>query len=158
MLSLIAALALAATPRPPVTLQGIGPLRIGLTTAQLRRLGTRPPESPDPDMNCDYWSLPGQQHLGLMVVSRRLVRIDIDGTGYRTVGGVGIGMTEREILRRYSGAMRVQPHPYTAPDGHYLIYRRHGAPLDLIIETGGGRAERMRVGYWRNVQWIEGCS
>jgi hypothetical protein len=158
MLSLIAALALAAADHPTVSLRGIGALRIGLTAAQLRRIGARPSERPDPEMNCDYWSLPGQPDLGLMVVSGRLVRIDIDGAAYRTLSGAHVGMAERDILTRYGPAMRVQPHPYTAPEGHYLVYRARGAPFGLIIETDGSRAERMRVGYWENVQWIEGCS
>ena len=39
MLSLIAAAAIAST--PPVTLQGVGDLRIGMSVAALRRLGAR---------------------------------------------------------------------------------------------------------------------
>jgi len=30
--------------------------------------------------------------------------------------------------------------------------------LALIVETWDGRARSLRVGYWRSVQLIEGCS
>ena len=54
--------------------------------------------------------------------------------------------------------MRVEPHPYRGPEGKYLIVRARAEPLGLIVETWGGRARSMRVGYWRSVQLIEGCS
>ena len=52
------------------------------------------------------------------------------------------------------------PHPYTGPEGHYLVYRARAEPYGLIFETHyeTGRAETMRVGLWTYVQLIEGCS
>jgi len=79
---------------------------------------------------------------------------------YRTASGARVGMSEAEVRRRYGPAMRVEPHPYTGPEGHYLIYRARGEPYGLIVETNyeTGRAGSIRVGLWRYVQLIEGCS
>jgi hypothetical protein len=143
----------------PVTMQGIGSLRIGLPVAALReRFGATLAEGQDPDDHCTYWTSSPHPELGLMVVGGRLVRIDIDTAAYRTRSGVRIGMSEREIRGIYGARMRVEVHPYTHPDGKYLVYQARGEPYGLIIETDHGRAVSMRVGYWESVQWIEGCS
>jgi len=158
MLSLIAAAALAAT--PPVTLSGIGDLRIGMSLAALRRLGARREGEVEPGSTCAYWRIAGRDGLGMMVVAGRLVRIDIDDARYRTASGAHLGMSEAEVRRIYGAALSVEPHPYTGPEGHYLVYHREGAAQGLIFETSPDtqRIESMRVGTWANVQWIEGCS
>lgn len=159
MIAILAALAFAApSPSAPVTLEGVGAVRIGMDVAALRRLGAEPGETPDQPGDCHYWGFPDQDRLGLMVVERRLVRIDIYDPAYRTRSGARVGMAEARIRSLYGRRMQVRPHPYTYPDGHYLIYHPRGA-YGLIFETDAGthRAEMMRVGYWDQVQWIEGC-
>jgi hypothetical protein len=158
MLSLIAAASLASA--TPVTLQGIGDLRIGMPLAALRRMGARRDGEIEPGSSCAYWHIDGREGLAMMVVDGRLVRIDVQDGLYRTASGAHIGMTEAEVRRIYGPALRVQPHPYTGPDGHYLVYHRRGAREGLIFETSHEthRVESMRVGLWDEVQWIEGCS
>ena len=149
----------APTPRDPVLLHGIGPLRIGLGARELRsRFGARPV---DPDfeseIGCGYWTSPRLPDLSLMVVDNRLVRIDITGPGWRTRSGAAVGMTQDSVLALYGKAMRVEPHPYTDPAGKYLVYRARNEPFGLIAETQAGKLVSMRIGYWKNVEWIEGC-
>ena len=154
---LVAALAGAAD---PVTMKGIGELRIGLPLEALRsRFGARlEGQGQEPDAHCSYWISSRHPGLAFMVVDGRLVRIDIDDPAYRTLSGVHVGMSEAAILRVYGGRMRIEEHPYTHPDGKYLVYQAQDEPYGLIVETDRGRATSMRVGYWDNVQWIEGCS
>ena len=54
MLGLIAALATAPWDAP-LTLHGIGTLRIGMPVAALRRMGATGEAYPDPDVDCSYW-------------------------------------------------------------------------------------------------------
>lgn len=159
-LIIAAATAAVAAPGTPVSLHGIGPLRIGMPVAALRRIGARTRERPEEPGGCHYWRLPGRDGLALMVVRNRLVRIDISNPAYRMISGAGVGMTEAEIGAIYGARLRAEPHPYTGPEGHYLIYRARNEPYGLIFETSheNGRPLSMRVGYWENVQWIEGCS
>lgn len=156
------ALALAAAAAPadaPVTLHGVGELHIGLPLAELRsRFGATPEYEPDPEMNCSYWQAPAFPGLGLMVVDDALVRIDVNDARWSTRSGARIGMREREIRRMYGAQMRVEPHPYTDPQGKYLVYEARDEPFGLIFETDNGRIISYRVGRWDNVQWIEGCS
>jgi len=91
-----------------------------------------------------------------MIVEGRVARIDIDGAGLFTEAGVGVGSTEADVLKAYAGRATVEPHPYTAPEGHYIAIapeRERGA----IFETDGTRVLSFRVGRADAVRWIEGC-
>jgi hypothetical protein len=159
MLGLLAAMAAAAPWDAPLTLRGIGTLRVGMPVAALRRMGARGEDYPDPDVDCSYWRTPRWPGLNMMVSGGRVVRIETEDRRYRTASGARIGMTEAEIRRLYP-AMRVEPHPYTGPQGHYLVVRARGAPYGLILETDPDtrRVLQFRVGRWEAVQLIEGCS
>lgn len=157
---LTALLLQAPAPATPVTIHGIGALRIGMPVAALRRLGARTREMPEEPGGCHYWSLRAREGIALMVFGNRLVRIDISNSAYRTASGARVGMSEAEIRRIYGAALRVEPHPYTGPEGHYLVYQARSEPYGLIFETSheDQRALSMRIGRWEHVQWIEGCS
>ncbi len=160
LLELIAAALLAAPGDAPLTMRGIGELRIGMTVAALRRLGSTGEAWPDQEVDCAYWRSARWPGIAIMVSGGRVVRIETEDARYRTASGARIGMTEAEIRRLYGAAMRVEPHHYTGPEGHYLIYRARSEPYGLIIETdaGTGRASQIRVGTWEAVQLVEGCS
>ncbi|HEX6375205.1 MAG TPA: hypothetical protein VFZ91_05750 [Allosphingosinicella sp.] len=156
------ALALAGVAPAPqvITLYGLGPLRIGLGVAELRTRfrATAGEAYPDPEVDCAYWTSPLYPGVNMMVAGGRLVRLETEDDRYRTPGGARVGMTEAAVRALYGTRMRVEPHPYMGPEGKYLIVRAHREPLGLIIETWEGRARSLRVGYWRSVQLIEGCS
>ena len=156
MILLVALAALSA----PVTLHGVGELRIGMPVAQLRRMGAAMEQNPIEEGDCNYWHLRGRGGIALMVVGGRVVRIDIDNPAYRTPAGAHVGMREAEIRALYGSAIRVEPHPYTGPEGHYLVYRARAEPFGMIFATDyrTGRVDSFRVGLWRYVQLIEGCA
>ena len=160
-MDLIAALLLLAEPwDAPLTLHGIGDLRIGTPVTALRALGATEERYPDEEVDCAYWRTPRWPGLAMMVSGGRVVRIETEDPRYRTASGARVGMAEAEIRAIYGRAMRVEPHPYTGPEGHYLVYRARGEPYGLIVETNyeTGRAASIRVGRWQSVQLIEGCS
>jgi hypothetical protein len=150
----------AAPASEVMTLRGLGPLRVGLSTSELRsRFRAQAGEPyPDPEVDCAYWTSPLYPGVQLMVSANRLVRLETEDPRYRTPGGARVGMAEAALRSLYGPRMRVEPHPYMGPEGKYLIVRARNEPLGLIVETWDGRARSLRVGYWRNVQLIEGCS
>lgn len=158
---LIAALLALSEPwDAPPTMHGIGGLRIGTPVAALRAMGAAGEAYPDPEIDCSYWRAPQWPGLAMMVSGGRVVRIQTVDPRYRTASGARVGMSEAEILAIYGAAMRVEPDPYSGPDGHYLIYRARNEPYGMIVETDPetGRASGIRVGLWEAVQLIEGCS
>jgi hypothetical protein len=66
----------------------------------------------------------------MMVVGGRLVRIDVAGARYRTRSGAAVGMSENDVRAIYGRLMMIEPHPYTAPERHYLVYRALGEPME----------------------------
>jgi len=152
---------LGAAPAPEVmTLNGLGPLRIGTPAAELatRFRAVAGEAYPDPEVDCAYWSSPLFPGVQMMVSGGRLVRLETEDPRYRTPGGARVGQSEAELRRLYGAKMRVEEHPYMGPEGKYLIVRARREPLGMIVETWDGRARSLRVGYWRSVQLIEGCS
>jgi hypothetical protein len=153
---------LAAVAASPVTLHGVGELRVGMPLAELRRMGAKEEFQSEDGVDCSYWTVP-REDVALMVSGRRVVRIDINNPKYRTPSGARVGMTEAEVRRIYGRALKVEPHPYTGPEGHYLVYRAKGEPYGMIFETEPvdrkpARVVSFRVGLWKHVQLIEGCS
>lgn len=156
----IATLALAEPWDAPMTMRGIDNLRIGTPVAALRAMGATEERYPGEEIDCAYWRTPRWPGLAMMVSGGRVVRIETEDPRYRTASGARVGMAETEIRAIYGARMSVEPHPYTGPEGHYLIYRARGEPYAMIVETNAenGRATSIRVGSWEAVQLIEGCS
>jgi hypothetical protein len=77
----------------------------------------------------------------------------------RTSEGAGVGDTEASVLARYEGRVRVEPHKYAGPTGHYLVV---AAPPDtshlIIFETDEGTVVTYRAGRTPEVRYVEGCS
>ena len=85
-----------------------------------------------------------------------------EGSAIATVSGIHVGATEAEVKAVYSGrggSYTVQPHPYTGPEGHYLVYDADGkGGKPLIFETDGKKVTSFRAGEENAVQAIEGCA
>ena len=75
-----------------------------------------------------------------------------------TMAGVGVHSTEEDVLRAYPGDIRVEPHPYDSPTGHYLIHEpAHAEQFALIFETRDDLVTSFRAGFRDAVHLIEGC-
>jgi len=152
-----------------LSLDGIGPVRIGMTSRRPRPLPACPFGFFDmpPGPECRY-AVPDRasgtgDELAFMIYGGRIVRVDVGIMGpdrIRTVSGRGKGNTEAEVQATYPGRIRVEPHPYT-PEGRYLVYvpsdpgMRH---LSLIFATVHGEVRSFRAGLAEQVSWKEGCS
>jgi len=144
-----------------VTLRTYGPVRFGMTIRQAARaLGQR--LDVDTTESCTYTApMSFPPGVSFMVIDGHIARIDVDTTGVQTRSGAHVGSTEDEVKHLYSGQIRVEPHPYTGPEGHYLVYTPRD-PADttfgMIFETDGLIVTRYRSGEHAAVEYIEGCS
>jgi hypothetical protein len=164
-----ALIALAVAPAPHVAqdapwrvgLRSFGPVRFGMTLAQASAALHEPLQLEDAEGDCGYTypaSLP--PGTSFMVVEGRIARVDVDSGATETLSGARIGSTETEIRRLYPGRIRVRAHPYTGPEGHYLVFTPResiDAGFGLIFETDGRRVTSYRAGLHGPVQYIEGC-
>jgi len=94
-----------------------------------------------------------------MVVDDTIVRIDVDSLPVATHWGDRVGDSEAAVLARHAGQVRVEPHKYTGPEGHYLIVTSQDDTLHrLVFETDGQRVTSYRAGLRPYVDWVERCS
>jgi hypothetical protein len=161
----VLALGGAALPVPDgswtVMLRRVGPVGFGMPVGEAGRAAGGRLEGVK-GSGCEYTRAPTMPAgLRLMVEDGRVVRADVDSAGIRTGSGAEVGMTEAEIKGLYPDRITAQPHKYTGPDGHYLVY----TPRDpaegeyrLIFETDGRVVTTYRAGLRPAVEYVEGCS
>ncbi|MBO9576776.1 MAG: hypothetical protein J7494_13655 [Sphingobium sp.] len=143
---------------PP--LDALAGVKVGMAIKDLNAAGlvATKDTGPDPGNTCGYARIASLKDLFFMLDGDTVVRIEVATPGHPTLGGVEVGMSEAEAVRRLGDRVTVQPHPYTGPSGHYLVVHEKGAPLGLIAETDGKKVLSYRIGRWTYVQWKEGCS
>lgn len=146
-----------------VGFDAVGPVRFGTPRAvAFAAIGIEEREPPVPRApTCQYVAEPDPlraHSVGLMLANGTVVRVDVDSGSVATIWGDRIGDAETAVLDRHRGHVRVEPHKYTGPQGHYLIV---GSPDDsthgLVFETDGGRVTRYRAGLRPYVEWVERC-
>jgi hypothetical protein len=155
------------TPEPlssqsTLTLDGIGPVRVGMTTTQAEQAAGVPiPAADTSDNGCGYTHPQGIENLLFMVVGNQIARVDVvRDSPIRTTSGAGIGNTAAEIEAMYPGQIEVWPHKYVQ-GGHYLVHiptdagaRNYG----IVFETDENDiVTQLRSGKLPEVTWVEGC-
>ncbi|WP_309669538.1 hypothetical protein [Gemmatimonas sp.] len=144
-----------------LTERGIGPVRVGMTLAEVAGVTSAGIRLVDTDSTaCSYLSWrDGPPGVLIMAEGGRVVRIDVRNPAIATPEGIKIGSTEAEVQQRYVGQVEVQPHKYT--DGHYLVVTPRdpaNSALRIVFETDGKKVETFRGGRVPQVQYVEGCS
>jgi len=143
---------------PDPVLDRLGPIRVGATIADLTGdgLAVAGRDEPVPGSTCSYARFRGLDDVAVMLDGERVVRIDVKGQQHEGPHGLRVGQSEADAIARLDDP-HVQPHPYTGPEGHYLVMHDDGAPFGLIAETDGNTVQSWRIGQWEQVQWIETC-
>ena len=150
---------------------GIGPITVGMTPEEATAaLGREVAVDPDEVLNdsCGFAKATGgPDNLAFMVLREdaqsewRIHRIDVfEGSRVATTEGIRIGSTEDEVKQAYGDLVKVQPHPYTEPEGHYLVVDADGdgTGFKRIFETDGAMVTTFRSGHDEPVDYIEGCA
>lgn len=152
-----------------LTAQGFGPLRIGMTRAEIEAaLG---PDSdpgavggPDPE-SCDMFR-PARAPEGLLVMVENGVLTSVwlsRNTAVETDRALNIGDPAAEVKRVYGAAAEVVPHKYAPAPAEYITVwstADHQSPAarGLTYEIGqDGRVESI-AGGGPSIQYVEGCA
>jgi hypothetical protein len=135
---------------------GFGPLKVGMSFAQARKLAPALAATPAglrASEGCDQLPLPGHPGVALMFVDGVLGRVDLFEPGPRTTRGIGPGDPVERAVRAYPG-LSVAPRAYE--ENERFLTARSGANA-IRFETKDGRIENVYAGRWAQVQYIEGC-
>jgi hypothetical protein len=156
---LAAAFTTGAAEAPVLTMEGLGPIRIGMTRAQVESVAgaVKPDELYDP-AHPDYcWQGAARDFEDgwLMFEEGRLVALTV-GEAYATRSGVRVGMSEAQAQAIYGGRLLVEPHQYDE-HGHYLKLFSHDRRRALVLETDGRTVLSMTAGDAEPAQYVEGC-
>ena len=138
---------------------GIGPAQIGmslieLNTALNEKFST--PKDKD-DQGCFYVQPAKHPHVSFMVEDGRLARVDVDAPGMATKEGIQVGDTEAHALKVYGAKLKIEPHHYTGPEGHYLTVRSDSGRYGIRFETDGAKIVNFYAGSFQAIQYVEGC-
>jgi hypothetical protein len=166
-----------ATPAAPVdanavTAQGWGPLRIGMTRAEVEAaLGPDAnPDAvggPDPE-SCDTFRPErAPEDLSVMVENGVVTSLWLSGESrLKTDRGFGVGDGAAAIKTAYGAAATVSPHKYSAAPAEYITtwvsgggtgYVQDPAARGISYHIGNdGRVQHVAAG-GPSIQYVEGC-
>ncbi|MEM9220398.1 MAG: hypothetical protein AAGD25_39495 [Cyanobacteria bacterium P01_F01_bin.150] len=152
------------TPTSSLVINGIGPIRVGMTLQEAANATGLPIATPTlyDREDCEYYQgIGAPDGIDFMVSNGRIVRVDIDTEAITTLSGAGIGSSADDIKALYPGKIEVSGHKYVG-NGQYLRF----VPTDvadqdyrLLFETDeNGKVTRFRAGFTKEVGYVEGCS
>ena len=161
---------LTATAQPVsnwiVYLRRAGPIELGMSLEQVRRVLRKPkagfqPHAPVDANVCAYLELEAAPTgVSIMFAGGRVVRIDIHKPGIRTASGAEVGDSEKRINNLYKERLSKERHHYLE-GGYYLRYSPSGGAdkgYGIVFETDGMKVTSYRIGKDNAIGLVEGCS
>lgn len=157
--------ALAVNPppsQPPLTSQGWGALKIGMTEAQAEKAvgGLKPQAEGAEPGDCQIRQLVAPVDTSVMLEKGVVTRITIfRSSPLVTEQGLGIGATAEAVRAAYpAGAVAEQPHKYSPPPAKDLFVWTKRGEMGVRYEIGSdGKVDQIHVG-GPSISYVEGCS
>jgi hypothetical protein len=146
-----------------ITTTGLGPIRVGMTKAEIEDLGfTLLPIPETGNGGCQYYRLKDHSEpIGLMAIQGQVLRVDIwPGSLTPTRSGVKIGSSEADLIQYYdSTQLKAVANPLTRGKTITFTPKDQGEDLyRLVFETDQqGRVVQYRAGQFPSVTWPQGC-
>jgi hypothetical protein len=138
---------------------GVGPVKYGMSLAQLNDSLHEKFEMPrdEDERGCFYVEPKRHRGVAFMIEHGRATRVDVTAAGIRTAEGMEVGDTEKHALEVFGRRLKITPHAYTGPEGHYLTARSPDGKYGIRFETDGERITGYYAGFFKSIQYIEGC-
>ncbi len=152
------------TEATPVALDGIGPIRIGMTikeAAAASGLKFRRLSDSGVDRGCTYFQpTAGLAEVGFMVTHNRIARIDIYNNRMATLSGARVGDRKEKIMALYGEKIQLTGRTISGR-GEVLTFFPSDPPdqnLRLVFEVFNQQVSSFRIGKLPEVEYPEGCS
>lgn len=142
---------------PVIGLEGLGVLRIGQSVPRNGSWAERGAQTND---SCRTVSSPDYPGVYAIVVDSEVRRITVgQRSDVKLAEGVGVGTTEKEVEKWFSG-FRDEPHKYEAAPAKYLTApNAKGGDAALRFEIGrNGKVSLIHVGTMPMLGYVEGCA
>src|SRR6476646_8249436 len=142
-----------------VRFDGAGPVKIGMSLSELNAVlheNFSMPEDKD-EQACFYVEHAKHPGVAFMVEKEHVTRIDVDASGVATAEGIKIGDSESRAMQVYGNKLKVEPHHYTGPEGHYLTVLSNNGRYGIRFETDEGKIVRFYAGQQQAIALVEGC-
>ena len=171
--SVASAVAPDATSSPVLTPQGYGPLKIGMTQAEVdAAVGPPPVNAAEAEPSECRQYHPPRAPEGLLVMTEKgvLTRLTaIKGSSVKTTDGAGVGDDGEALKARYGASARFSPHKYVeAPAGYLTTWPGAGHLLGTYVADTSARGLVFEIGQdgkvafihagGPSIQYVGGCS
>ena len=151
--------AAALGPGSTIGVDGVGPIRVGMTLDEAQRTAGIPMTRND-GPRCRSLS-PSDRGLPVDIVAEGgdQVNLVIVSSGpIKTAAGIGIGSTEEQVVAAYPGGIDVLPG---APGPHRVVLRQRGRAMSsfsLVFQIDEGKVSQMRAGLRDRTEADENCA
>jgi hypothetical protein len=140
-----------------VRYDGVGPVKMGMTLAQLSAaLHQELAADERSEQGCFYVDAHGHDAVDFMIIDGHIVRVDVGAPGTKTSVGIQVGDSEARARSFYGAKMKVTPHTYI-DNGHYLTVRSDDGRYGVRFETENGKVVGFYAGTYDAIQYVEGC-
>lgn len=157
-----------------LTADGIGPLTIGMTKAEvIAAVGdTRNPDAvggPDPESCEEFRPQRAPDDVLVMIIDGKLARISlVDMATVKTDKGLGLGDTADAVKAGYGDQAKASPHKYQDKPAEYITWWKGGPRTEPYVEDetargivyeidGTGKVGAVHAG-GPSIQYVEGCA
>lgn len=137
----------------PVTVDGLGKLKVGMTAKQVKAAGFRFKNPEYGEISeCAQVEMIDQNGIGLLFENDQVARIEVSNKSTSTPSGARVGDSESKIRKLYAGRLKSIDHEYIE-GGHYLVIESGGGMM--VFDTDGKVVNQIRVG--PAAGYVEGC-
>ncbi|HEX8192571.1 MAG TPA: hypothetical protein VF552_06685 [Allosphingosinicella sp.] len=167
LLAAAAALLVAAAPPATsgragwrITPDGLGPVRIGMSRAEVTRVVGAPLRGDEITEGCiEMQPARGWRGIYFMFEEGRLTRISMSGaeSGIATPRGIRVGASEAEVRRAYGRGLESEEHTYQDAPALYLTYWTAPDRRGVRFETDAGRRVTTIHAGGASIRYVEGC-
>lgn len=152
------------TERSKLALNGIGPIRVGMTVDEASRAAGVKLVKSNSDINsyqCSYFEVQGEpKGISFMVTKGLITRVDISNPQVTTIRGVKVGDPEDKLLKLYPGQIQVLRGLIGGRMNRFTFVPKDVADKNyrIIFKTRKNRVESFRSGQLPQVEYMGGCS